>query len=259
MIPLLFIDLKFIDIIDVLLVGFIIYQLYQLTKGTAAIKIFLGLFLIYILWKIVDALQMNMLGEILGQLMGVGVIAIIIVFQQELRQFLLFVGDREFFKTRSRFLQRWLPKQKKTPLPIEPIVHACEKMAKTRTGALLVFQKNSPLDSYIRSQRRIEGLLSSSLLQSIFLKDGPLHDGAVLIAKNKIQSAGGVLPVSKQENLPVKYGLRHRAALGLTEETDALVIVVSEETGNISLAMNGEIKSPLTPTQLTQLLSNAEL
>ena len=238
---LLLIDINFVDIIDVLLVGFIIYQLYQLTKGTSAIKIFIGLFLIYALWKIVDALEMNMLGEILGQLMGVGVIALIIVFQQELRQFLLFLGDREFVNTRNKFVQKFLPARKQEDVDVKSIVNACERLSSSKTGALIVIKRNSPLYNFVRSKRRLDAVISTSLLESIFNKYSPLHDGAAVIAKNRIESACGVLPVTKREDIPEQFGMRHRAALGLSEATDAWIIVVSEESGKISFVEKGEI------------------
>ncbi len=252
----LFIDIKFKDVLDVLLVAFILYQLFQLTRGTAAIKIFLGLALIYLLWKIVDALQMNLLGEILGQLMGVGVIAIIIVFQQELRQFLLFIGNREFFKTRNRFLRKLLPAKSQEALPAEEIAKACVKLASSKTGALIVFQRSSPLESMVLSKRLIDARITSALLQSIFFKNSPLHDGAVLVIHQKVAYASAVLPVTQRDDLPVEMGMRHRAALGLCEETDARAIVISEETGHISFVEGAHIHRKVSAEKLIELLLN---
>lgn len=253
---LLFIDIKFKDLLDVLLVAFILYQLFQLTRGTAAIKIFLGLAFIYVLWKIVDALQMNLLGEILGQLMGVGVIAIIIVFQQELRQFLLFIGNREFFKSRNRFLRRFLPAKNQQALPAAEIAKACAKMASSKTGALIVIQRSSPLESLVLSKRLIDARITSAILQSIFFKNSPLHDGAVIIMNQRIAFASAVLPVTQRDDLPVEMGMRHRAALGLCEETDARAIVVSEETGFISFVEGAQIHRRVKEEKLIELLLN---
>ncbi|MEO0404010.1 MAG: diadenylate cyclase CdaA [Bacteroidota bacterium] len=256
----LLVNIHWIDIVDVLLVGFIIYQLYQLTKGTSAIKIFLGLFVIYLVWKIVDALQMNLLGEILGQLMGVGVIAVIIVFQQELRQFLLFIGNRDVFRNRktSGFLQRFLPKRNHEALIIKPIIQAVELMAASKTGALILIQQNSPLEGIVQSGRELDAKISTALIQSVFFKNSPMHDGAMIIRKNRIHLAGAVLPVSQREDLPLELGMRHRAALGVSEQTDAAVIVVSEETGKISFTKAGEIMRNVSSDQLQSLLEKLD-
>ncbi|MFM1932895.1 MAG: hypothetical protein RL226_2198 [Bacteroidota bacterium] len=239
-----FIKITTIDVLDILLVGLILYQLYRVAKGTVAVKIFFGILLIYLLWKLVSALQLKMLGEILGQFIGVGVIALMIVFQQELRQFLLFIGNRDFLRSRSGWLQRWFPSSDEPGYryEIDELIKACKRMAQSRTGALIVLSRKSDVSGYIRSFRIVDAALSSTMLESIFFKNSPLHDGAVLISNYRIVSAGGILPVSENEDLPEGMGMRHRAALGLTEQTDALVIVISEENGSISLAREGRIE-----------------
>lgn len=239
MLVLLFIEFSFKDLLDIFLVAIIIYQLYLLTKGTTAIKIFLGILAIYLLWKLVSAFQMEMLEEILGQFIGVGVIALIIVFQQELRKFLLFIGNRDFFKRKSA-LGKWFGNNLSGEEDeFNDLASACARMSSSKTGALIVLTNQSDLNHYITSQTNLDATLSAPLLESIFFKNSPLHDGAVLVNGNRIISARGVLPVSSQNSIGDNLGMRHRAAVGITEDTDAVAIVVSEETGSISLAVNG--------------------
>lgn len=252
-----FIDFTLIDGIDILLVGIIIYQLYKLTRGTVAIKIFFGILAIYILWKLVSALQMEMLGEILGQFIGVGVIALMIVFQQELRQFLLFIGNREFLSNKPSFLARWFSNksEKGDPQLVESIIRACERMSKSKTGALIVVARNSDPAPFIRSSRKIDAALTAILLESIFFKNSPLHDGAVLIQDGRIVSASGVLPASESDETLKGVGMRHRAALGIAEQTDAIAIVVSEETGKIGYACDSNLELSVSLDELRSLLN----
>jgi diadenylate cyclase len=238
MIP-VFLHVRIIDIIDILLVAFLMYQIYMLIKGTIATYIFITIITFYVVWLLVKD-NMLLLGGILGQVIGVGAIAIIVVFQQELRRFLIM------------FSARYLPKagisidnlfsKIGTGLPvinINAIVTACLNMSKDRTGALIVIQRNSDLDNYVFTGDAIDAKTTSRLLESIFNKSGPLHDGAVIIHQDKIRAASCILPVSDNFEIPEHYGLRHRAGVGLTEQTDALVIIISEETGDISLAESG--------------------
>lgn len=252
-----FLDFNAIDGIDIVLVGIIIYQLYKLTRGTVAIKIFFGILAIYFLWKLVSAFQMEMLGEILGQFIGVGVIALMIVFQQELRQFLLFIGNREFLSNKPSFLQKWFSNkdQQADNKFADSIIRACERMADSKTGALIVVSRSSDPSPFIRSSRKIDAVLTAVLLESIFFKNSPLHDGAVLIQNDRIQSAGGVLPASESDDLLKGVGMRHRAALGMAEQTDAVVVLVSEETGKISYAMAGKLNMRCTTTELRNVLN----
>ena len=255
---LLFIQFNFVDLLDIILVAIILYQLYLLTRGTAAIKIFIGILAIYLLWKLVSAFHMEMLDEILGQFIGVGVIALMIVFQQELRNFLLFIGNTELFGKRKSFLGKILGSEvEQDDAEIKSITDACQRMSEDKCGALIVLQKSSNLEHFISSQTLINGRLSSSLLESIFFKNSPLHDGAVLISSDQIISARGVLPVSSNPKIDANLGMRHRAALGITEDTDAIAIVVSEETGKISLARDGRLKKALTTNELESELIEA--
>ncbi len=234
-----FIDFRILDAIDILLVAFLLYQLYRLIKGTVAINIFLGVASIYLIWKLVEALQMELLTEILGQFIGVGVIALVIVFQQEIRKFLLLLGSTNFTRKRKFFRQlKILRNDTEEELDLSAIVEACNHFAETRTGALIVLERKSRLGSYVDTGTYINGHVSVGLLESIFNKYSPLHDGAVIINKNKLLAAGCILPVTERTSIPSRFGLRHRAALGIAEKTDALTVIVSEETGGISLAVN---------------------
>lgn len=248
---LLFIEIRWLDIIDILLVALLIFQLYQLVRGTVAIKIFIGILSIYILWKLVEFLKMDMLGEILGQFIGVGVIALLIVFQQELRRFLLVIGNSRVFDSgKQGFVSRLFGTEQKTVTDIEMLINACTRMSETRTGALIIVAKTSDPSTYTLSGIEIDAKLSDRLLESIFNKESPLHDGAVIVRENRITHARCVLPVTENPKFPDALGMRHRAAVGISEVCDALVIVVSEQTGKLALAKQGSLKTNIAPEEL---------
>lgn len=252
-----FIDIHWLDVVDILLVAFLIYQLYNLTKGTVAIKIFVGIISIYLIWKLVTAFQMEMLGEILGQFMAVGVIALLIVFQQELRRFLLLIGNTEFFKPDSRIggaVGRLLKQEIDTKTDIKAIVKACQKMAATKTGALIVIARKSDPMLYAKNADELDAKLSSRLIESIFYKNSPLHDGAIIIVDDRIKVTRAVLPVTEKEDFPDELGMRHRSAVGITESSDAISVTVSEQTGNISYAKDGKLRLALTLDELEEAL-----
>ena len=251
----LFIKIRVLDIIDILLVAYLMFQVYLLIRGTIAMNIFIGILSVYLLWIIVKALNMQLLGSILGQVIGVGVIALIVVFQQEIRRFLIYIGNQYFSQNRFTF-EKVFPVAFTGPPPvrIKSIFKACLNMAKTKTGALIVIGRKSELSVYSETGDILEATTSSRLLESIFNKNSPLHDGAVIIINDKIVAARCVLPVSENPNLPPDYGLRHRAALGMVENTDSLVIVVSEQTGSISIAENGKIMANIDPKELSHKL-----
>jgi uncharacterized protein (TIGR00159 family) len=228
--------------VDIGLVAALLYQVYKLLRGNVAIKIFLGFLSIYLIYLLVRALQMELLSSILGQFMGVGVIAAIIIFAPEIRKFLLIIG-------RSSFLSRdniwrdllffWRKKDGRT-FNISPIIDASKTLAGSNTGALIVLSKSTELKFYAESGDILDAELSKRLLISIFNKYSPLHDGAVIIHNGKIKAARCILPVTERE-VPAQFGLRHRAAIGMSEATDAIVLVVSEETGQLSMTKNGKI------------------
>jgi len=252
-----FIEIRVLDVIDVLLVAYLMFQVYMLIRGTVAMNIFIGILSFYLLWIIVRALDMQLLGSILGQIIGVGVIALIIVFQQEIRRFLIYIGNQYFSRNRLS-LEKVIPINI-TPHPkvkIKSIIKAIINMAKSKTGALVVIARKSELTVYAETGDSLNAETSSRLIESIFNKDSPLHDGALIINGDRIVAARCVLPISENLNLPPNYGLRHRAALGLSENTDSLTIIVSEQTGKISLAESGKL---LTDVGVKELMSKLDL
>jgi uncharacterized protein (TIGR00159 family) len=242
------------------MVALLLYQLYKLVKGTVAIRIFLGILAIYVLWKLVSAMQMEMLSEILGQFIGVGVLALIIVFQQEIRRFLLLVGSQSPFAGKGvvRKLLKWTNQyEEKASLNVNAIFKACFNMSKSKTGALIIIATDSELKYHASTGVNIDAKLSAIFLESIFFKNSPLHDGGVIIHHNKIKAARCILPVSDNPDIPAHFGLRHRAALGLTENSPALAIVVSEETGKISFIEGTKFEMDLDPEQLREKIESA--
>ncbi len=250
-----FIDIRLADIIDILLVAFLLYALYNLLKGTAAINIFFGIVAIFLLWKFVSAMQMEMVSEILGAFISVGFIALIVVFQPEIRQFLLLIGTPKFMnKTGKRFAFLNFTISKAPNLDVDPIINACRKMSANKTGALIVIAKLNELRQYSETGEILDSRISDELIQNIFFKNSPLHDGAVIIVNNKIRSARCILPVSISKKISVGLGLRHRAAVGITEKTDAISVVVSEETGEISYSKKGVLIHNVKPSHLKNFL-----
>lgn len=256
---LLFLTIKWYDVVDILLVAVLIYYLYKLVRGTVAIKIFIGILAIYLLWKVVEAMQINMFSEILGQFIGVGVIALIIVFQQEIRRFLLLIGTSRVFEgSQGGLFSRMLKQNEQSFTSVKPIVEACRKLSKTNTGALIVLAKQSNPSFYVDGGTRLDAELTAGLLESIFIKQSPLHDGAVIVRNNRIDQARCVLPVSKSSLIKAEHGMRHRSALGISENTDAVAIVVSEENGAISMASRGELTVDIPQEELEKKI-NSEL
>jgi diadenylate cyclase len=238
-----FISVRIIDIIDILLVAFLMYQVYNLIKGTIATYIFITILVFYILWLLVKD-SMMLLGSILGQIIGVGAIAIIVVFQQELRRFLVLFSTRYLNRAGSSLDHFFTGYSSGKPVVnLNAVIQAVINLSKNKTGALIALKRKSLLDLYVDTGETINSLTSSRLLESIFNKNSPLHDGGVIIVDDRINAASCIFPISENFSLPQDYGLRHRAAIGLSEQTDALVIIVSEETGDISLAESGVIKT----------------
>lgn len=239
-----FLNISFVDILDILLVGLLIYQIFKLIRGTAAMGIFLGILVILFAWIIVDALNMKLTSAIISQIIGVGAIAIIILFQQEIRRFLLHLGMR-YMKTgkRTGLFKFFFGQSRKTELnsrSVNEIVEACVRMSDDRTGALIIIPHLSRLDTIIETGDLIDAHISHRLIMNIFFKNSPLHDGAMIVSGDRIVAARCTLPISENPNLPSHFGMRHKAAIGITEETDADAIVVSEETGRISFINDGK-------------------
>lgn len=244
------------DVLDIFLLSFILYQIFRLIKGSSAFSIFLVAFSLYLLWLLVKALDMKMTSALLGQFMGVGIVALLIVFQQEIRRFLLVIGNRYIRNSKFTFNRLFKAAQDETKVSeiAEQVIIAAESMSKSKIGALIVIGRMTRMSLYTESGEIIKAKVSAALLETIFFKNSPLHDGAVLIEDGLILAARCPLPVTDQINLPAKMGMRHRAALGMSEHSDALIVVVSEETGQVSVADNGNLRENLTIKQLRNIL-----
>ena len=234
-------DFRFIDFVDVFLVAILLYYIYKLVKGTVAINIFIGILIIYFAWRLTDYLKMQMLYSIFDGFMKVGIIALIVVFQPEIRKFLLLVGSTNIGGKKGIFKNfKFLKNDDQTSTDVDAIKKACTKMAPSNTGALIVIERNNNLDFLTNTGDEMNILVSQPIIESIFFKNSPLHDGAIIIDNNVVKATRVILPVNNEKNIPERFGLRHRAAVGITEKTDALAIAVSEETGQISFIKNGD-------------------
>jgi len=253
-----FLPIRILDILDILIVGYLIYLIYKLLRGSIAFNIFVGVIILLVVWWLVEALEMDLLSVFLGQFVSVGVILLIIIFQPEVRRFLLLLGNttlRQRFNFLNRIIDKEVEEREEKQEEIQSMKRAILRMSKYKTGALLVFTQNMNLEFFSNSGTKLGATISQPLIESIFNKESPLHDGAMVIADNKIQSAGCVLPVSSNPDLPKGVGLRHRAAVGVTESSSVSVFIVSEESGNIAFAHEGKLKRNLTDAQLTELLN----
>ena len=246
-----FVPFSFIDLIDIILVAVVMYWIYRTTKGTNAPYILTGIIVVYLVWVVVRTLNMELLSTILGQIISVGVIALIIVFQPEIRRFLQMIGMRQ---KRFGFIMRiFLTGDDAVATQVSPIVTACREMAETKTGALIVIGQQSDLKLITEGGIALDAKVSTSLLKNIFFKNAPLHDGAAVIEGDRVVAAKCILPVTQSE-VPKSYGTRHRAAIGLSEISDAIVVVVSEETGGIAIAQGGNLRRNIEPRMLQQIL-----
>ncbi|MCQ2250049.1 MAG: diadenylate cyclase CdaA [Bacteroidales bacterium] len=252
----LFLDFGFIDLIDILVSAGLLYFLYTKLKGTTAMNILFGVLIIYVLWLVVRALDMSLLSTIMNKIANVGILALVIVFQQEIRKFLLEVGDKstlsKFFSV-ERIFHRVI-KESNENLNIPEIVKACTEFARDCTGALIVLPSHSDLSNIISTGEKLDCAITQRLLGSLFFKNSPLHDGAVIIVKGKIVAAKCILPLTSNPEVPHNIGTRHRSAIGMSEVSDSLVVVVSEERGEISYCEYGAINQNVTPQQLTDKL-----
>lgn len=247
------------DFIDIFLVAGMLYYIYRLMKDTGSLSIFSGVLIFLVVWLLVSQVwEMKLLGSIFDKLVSVGVLALIILFQEEIRRFFLTLGTRHKTNFISRIFARWRKEVKKEHSEIVPIVMACQNMSRGKVGALIVIQRGESLSDIIRTGDLIDANINQRLIENIFFKNSPLHDGAMVISNERITAAGCILPVSHNLNIPKELGLRHRAALGMSQESDALIIIVSEETGGISVAKNGEFHLRLSAEELERTL-NEEL
>lgn len=248
-----FIPFTFIDLIDIFLVAAILFWIYRATRGTNAPYIITGIIMIYLMWVVVRTLNMELLSSILGQFVSVGVIGMLIVFQPEIRRFLQMIGMRQ---KGLNFISRIFNRNNSTSTQIiAPIVTACREMSATKTGALIVIGRQSDLKLITEGGIAVDARISTPLLENIFFKNAPLHDGAVVIEGDRVVAAKCILPVT-QSDVPKSYGTRHRAAIGMSEISDAIILVVSEETGGISIAQNGTLTRDIAPEELTRILQH---
>lgn len=252
----MFIPFGIKDALDIILVALFLYYVYRLMKVSGAFNLFVGVLSFMAIWVIIThILELPLMGAILDKLVSVGAIILVILFQDEIRRFLVAIGSHRRWQLFARFFS---PKKEsgKNTNDMTAIILACMNMSKTKTGALIVIENGISLEAYEKTGEKINADIKTRLIENIFFKNSPLHDGAMIIAHGKISSAGCVLPLSHSSHIPKELGLRHRAALGVSQETDAKAIIVSEETGNISVAYRGQLNLRLTPESLEQFLSS---
>ena len=236
-----FLEVSWVDFVDIALVSILLYQVYKLIRGSIAVNIFLGILALYLVYLIVRAAQMELLSTILGQFMGVGVLAMIILFQPEIRKFLLVIGrGTEFRENIFKSIANWRHEYH-DDFDVSEVMEAIKSLKATKTGALIVFSRDTELKFYAQTGDALDAEVNKRLILSIFNKNSPLHDGAAIIHKGRIKAARCVLPVSENDHIPPSYGLRHRAAIGMSENTDTLVVAISEETGRLLLAATESI------------------
>jgi uncharacterized protein (TIGR00159 family) len=246
------------DVIDILLVAVVLYYIYRLMKESRSLNVFMGILVFVVLWLVVSqVLQMKLLGSILDKFVSVGVIVLVILFQDEIRKFLYNLGAHQRMRYLRRFFSINEKKQDSQKLKqvIMPIVMSCMSMSKKKVGALIVIQRTTPLDDIVATGESLDASINQRLIENLFFKNSPLHDGAMIIAGDRIKAAGCILPVSHDLNIPKELGLRHRAALGITHESDSIAIVVSEETGGISVAIHSQFQLRLTAEKLESILT----
>ena len=250
-----FLNLRFLDILDIVFVAILLFYMYKLVKGTVAVNIFVGIVIVYFIGKLTQLFQMELLSSVLGEFIGVGMFALIVVFQQEIRKFLLMIGSTNFTQRRKFLRQlKFVKDDTQISTNVNAIIKACEAMGRNFTGALIIIQKSTNLDFVKNSGDTMNIEINQPIIESIFHKNGPLHDGAMVIEDNKITATRVILPVSNDRSIPLRFGLRHRAAVGITEKTDALALVVSEETGQISYVKDGEFIMFDDPEELVSRL-----
>ena len=244
------------DIIDIIAVALGLYYIYRVMKASRSLNVFGGIIMFFIVWIFVSRVfEMRLLGAIMDNLMSVGVIALIILFQDEIRKFFYNVGAHQNFSALKRLLKGSKKDKNVDMESVMAIVRACMSMGRGKVGALIVFERNTPLDDIVDTGEKIDSRVSQRLIENIFFKNSPLHDGAMVISKHRIKAAGCLLPVSHDDTIPKELGLRHRAAMGIAEESDALAVVVSEETGRISVASHAKLQLRLSAEDLESLLT----
>lgn len=250
-------DFSLKDFIDILLVALLLYYVYRLMKESGTISIFYGIMAFIVVWLIASEIfQMRLMGSILDKFMSIGLLILVILFQDQIKRFLVVLGSQR----RWRFLHKIMRHSDQDNIDVQrvvmPVVYACMSMSKSKTGALIVIQGDMPLDSFAKTGDIIDADINTRLIENIFFKNSPLHDGAMIIAHNRIEAAGCILPVSHATDIPRSLGLRHRSALGIAQQTDAMAIVVSEETGAISIACSGHLHHRVSTADLEHRLTD---
>jgi uncharacterized protein (TIGR00159 family) len=252
-------QIGFKDIVDIFLVALLLFQMFKLLKRSGAANVFLGILAFIICWFLVSyVFKMELLGGIFDRVISVGAFALIVLFQDEIRRFFSRIGSTQkwsFLNSIKRYFGNNTNEQEKTNFDLVQIVLACRNLSKSSTGGLIVLTRSNDLDFYLQSGEQINANINSRLIESVFFKNSPLHDGALIISQRTLKAAACILPISKNQSIPKRMGLRHRAALGITEHSDAIAIVISEETGHISWAVNGQLTVNVKPEQLEHFLS----
>ncbi len=244
------------DLIDILLVAFFLYKTYQIMKTSGTLAIFSGVISFIVVWILIShVLEMKLMGAILDKFISVGFVVLVVLFQDEIRRFLLVLGSHRGWKFLSKIFSKRDPNNENESKFVAPVVLACMNMAKKKTGALICIQQEMELTVYEHTGEMFNADVNARLIENIFFKNSPLHDGAMIIADNRIKAAGCILPVAQNASLPKEMGLRHRSGLGMSLETDAIVIIVSEERGKISVAHKGNLSVNVTAEELQQILS----
>ena len=244
------------DVIDIFIIAVMLFYIYKMMKSSGTLSLFYGVLIFFVLWILASEIfDMRLTGSILDKFMGIGLIVLVVIFQDQIKRFLIDIGSHGRMKYFKRLFKHGDVETRRED--IMAVVYACMSMSKTKTGALVVYQRKIPLRNYEDTGDIIDADVNVRVIENIFFKNSPLHDGAMIIADNKIKSVGCILPVSHDMDIPKNLGLRHRAALGMSQATDAVCVVVSEETGNISVAMNGEFKIKLSAPELEHILSEA--
>ncbi len=245
------------DIIDILIVALMLFYLYRLMKSSGTLSLFYGVLAFIVIWVVsFEIFNMRLTGTIVDKFMSIGLIVLVILFQDQIKRFLIDIGSRGRWKNFSRFF-RHQKNNDEEHSKVMSVVYACMSMSKTKTGALIVFQRKVPLEDYEKTGDMIDADINVRLIENIFFKNSPLHDGAMIIASHRIKAVGCILPVSHDMNIPKSLGLRHRAALGMSQVTDAICVIVSEETGGISVAKDGALTVKVSPIELEHILSSA--
>ena len=255
----MFIDISPKDVVDIILVALMLYYIFRLMRASRSLNIFIGIMVFIVVWLFVSqVLEMRLLGSILDKLVSVGVLALIILFQEEIRKFFYDLGASQRYGRLKRLFGKHVEKTADKQV-IMPLVMACMNMARQKVGALIVIENNAPLDDIVSTGDRINADITQRLIENIFFKNSPLHDGAMVIRNKRICAAGCILPVSHSTDIPKEFGLRHRSAMGMAQTSDAICIIVSEETGRITVARDGQFQLRLSSENLEKLLSEVML